>query len=350
MYTLTQVDKELDAAVGARDIAGIKAALARGGDPNKHGHGDTIFNHAISSKCAESVRLLIESGAELSSKVGNRSYPLIVCKFSGTREIRAMLIAAGATTPGKQEPKKLSVKETVGLVVRGDKQMHGGGLVGLITNQSVEFVYDYRDCLLAIGANRTAKFVTRLIGYLEEIGPRPSEKRALAFIGRNTAHFANLDADYLEIKEDLESRGEKFMRSSDLPQASRGGIIMEVKAKPRKRQTVKLTSEETVELVVDADTQVYWDGLTGLIDNRNVEYVFNFRDGLLAVGAEKKAAVLVRFIEALQPNLRSKPSDKRALALIEKYPERFTGLESAYFDIKEDVEALGEEFLRKQNE
>jgi ankyrin repeat protein len=213
MDSFTQPDKDLKSAATEGDPVAVKDALERGGDPDKvNMFGGTAFNNAIKSKNIECVRMMIEAGAEVNLQAGSmHSCPLSHARTCGTAEIVSLLEAAGARLPEKREPKQLERKATVQLVDDGDTQMNWNGFHGLILNNSVEFVYDFRNCLLAIGAKKRAAAVTHFIATIEELGPRPSEKRALAFIGRHPQHFAKIDAKYLDVRENLDKLCEEYL-------------------------------------------------------------------------------------------------------------------------------------------
>ena len=344
MARVTEADQDLQKAAKAGNLHGVKDALARGGDPDAVNFFDrTALNYAISAKSAECVRAMIEAGAEVNMYAGGmHCRPPSHARTVGTPEIIAILQAAGACDPTPRVPKQLSAAEIESLVKRSDQMIMATGFEGLIREQGTEIVYDFHDCLKAIGAKRKEAAVLHFIRTLHgDLGPCPSQKRALAFMGRHLQHFQAIDEKYRQVQDDLEAacRASYSQTLSAAEGRATKDEIDSEKDTPR--------NEELCEIADDGETQVLWDGFSGLVLNRGVDFLNDFRDALKALGATNKASLVTAVIELLEDADGQLPSEEKADEKLEASSDFVTSLDSKYYDIKdEDLELLKEKYLR----
>ena len=332
MPRFTDADKDLKKAAKAGDLHGVKSALARGGDPDAVSFfGGTALNDAISAKSASCVRAMIEAGAEVNLQAGGTySTPLSCARAVGTPEIVAILVAAGASDPKPRVPKQFSASQMVELVRDVDRQISEAGFLGLIRDRGMEVIYDFHDCLKGIGAKQTEASVLQFIRTLHtDLGPFPSQKRSLAFIGEHLRHFQAIDEKYRKVREDLSA-------------ACSGSLNGQQSADNKNSDLTAMQSDDDVcEAVKDGDGQVLWDGFRGLVLNRSVDFLYEFRDALKAIGAGQKAAIASKVIELLAEKDGLRASEEKACDKLEAAADLVSSLDSQYYDIPdEDTDEL----------
>ena len=87
---------ELGDAVGARDLARVKALIAAGADVNKGDMFGTPLHQAVAHGDATIVTTLLDAGANIEAKGTNGARPLHLAALTNRPEVARLLIARGA--------------------------------------------------------------------------------------------------------------------------------------------------------------------------------------------------------------------------------------------------------------
>lgn len=352
MGRITQADEDLEKAASIGDLSGVQDALARGGDPNvtTSFFGGTPFFAAIKARSLDCVKLMIDAGAEINLQVTRGAeYPLMLADIVRSRDVQALLQSLGAQNPCAIRAKQFTAAAAVEIALDADARIQASGYQGIIDSGKVDYIYDFRDSLVTVGSKRKLVAVRKFIETMEEIGCRPSVKRVLAFMSEFEGHFAKMSSDYLKVQENL-AKLCKACENEETVQTSAtttGEFAVKRPAKKKsasdetspKASSSRLSKKATCELVKDGDTQMVWNGFDSLVTNNDVTYVYQLRDSLKVIGAEKKVALLTKCIDKLEAG-GGCPKDEEAVEILERERGFFLSLDSEYLALEENVENL----------
>lgn len=103
-------------------------------------------------------------------------------------------------------------------------------------------------------------------------------------------------------------------------------------------------------LIQDCETQIAWNGIEAITSNGEIDDLYLFRDALRAVNSVAKLAVIERAVSLCESVHGRRPDQDEAFEIGSEHSSELNGLDSEYYKIDEDLQALCLDYVRRYPE
>ena len=103
-------------------------------------------------------------------------------------------------------------------------------------------------------------------------------------------------------------------------------------------------------LIDDCETQIAWNGIEAITSNGEIDDLYLFRDALKAVNSVEKIAVIEKAISLYESTHGRRPDQDEAFDIGDGHSSELSALDSEYYKLEEDLQALCLEYVRRHPE
>ncbi len=103
-------------------------------------------------------------------------------------------------------------------------------------------------------------------------------------------------------------------------------------------------------LIDECETQIAWNGIEAITSNGEIEDLYLFRDALSAVGSKEKLTVIEKAVSLYESVHGRRPEQDEAFDIGCEHSSELNNLDSEYFKLEEDLQALCLDYVRRHPE
>jgi hypothetical protein len=102
--------------------------------------------------------------------------------------------------------------------------------------------------------------------------------------------------------------------------------------------------------IEDCETQIAWNGIEAITSNGEIDDLYLFREALKSIGSTEKLQVIEKAVSLYESVHGRRPDQKEAFDIGCEHSSELNELDSAYYQIDEDLQALCLEYVRRNPE